>query len=611
MKNIVILLLFPLLIFANDTKLTTKKVTVFLSGAQISAQAKVQLKEGNNEILFSNLSPNINANSIQVKGLNQASINSIQFDVTFLQQQKISAELENLKKKIESLKDQISLKESSISGLEAEESVMIQNKKLNSNEANANLTQLKNYATYYRQRSEEINNTLYKLKKERDSFQKEIGSIQREINKLEGRNRKSRGQIKLVLNSDISQNSSLEITYLVNDAGWNPSYELRAKNTKSPVDFLYQANIYQNTGDDWKDVDVTLSTANPTQRGQKPTLLPYFLNFNRPVQRSLSLNRANNYKYNPTVNEVSGLVTDSNGVPLPGVDIQLVGTNTRTQTDFDGKYKVAIPKNAKEIEFRYLGYQNERLPVYAQQINVRMQGSSSQLDDVVVTAYGGAMEEKQLHTAVSQIQKIEQLSVMSFELPKKYSIQSNDEPLKIKLDQQDLEAEFEYYVAPVLDPTVYLTCTLKDWQNLDLLPGEASIYFEDTYVGLIFIDANASTDEFLISLGNDQNIVAERKQINKMKSKSFFRNNQIVEKEFEISLRNNKNTSIEVKLEDRLPISQNSDIKVSDESYDGAKLDKDTGILTWNVVLDAKAKKTNTFSYKVTYPKGESVNLER
>lgn len=536
MKKILLLFLVPCFAIANDYELITKKVTVFLAGAQISAQAKIQLKEGNNEILFSDLSPNINANSIQVRGLNKASINSIQFDVTFLQQQKISAELKDLKNQIELLKDQISLKESRISGLESEESVMIQNKKLNSNEANSSLTQLKNYAAYYRQRSEEINNQLYLLKKERDELQKEIGSIQREINKLEGRNRKSRGQIKLVLNSEISQSSSLEITYLVNDAGWNPSYELRAKNTKSPVDFLYQANIYQNTGDDWKDVDLTLSTADPTQRGQKPTLLPYFLNFYSPQKYK----EANTYSVNDHMDAETAL------------EEQVQGTK----------------------------------------VSIRGMASADS-------------------NANKRVKKIEQLSVMSFQLPKKYSIQSNEEALKVKLDQQNLEAEFEYYVAPVLDPTVYLTCTLKDWQTLDLLPGEASIYFEDTYVSVIFIDANASADEFLISLGSDQNIVAERKQVNKMKSKSFFRSNQIVEKEFEISLRNNKNTNIEVKLEDRLPISQNSDIKVSDETYDGAKLEKDTGILTWEVQLDAKAKKTHKFSYKVTFPKGERVNLER
>lgn len=536
MKKFLILLLIPCLVLANEKELNTKKVTVYLSGAQITAQAQVSLNEGNNEIIFNNLSPNINAKSVQAKGLNQVSVNSIQFDVTFLQQQKISAELEDLKKQIQVLKDQISLKESSISGLEAEETVMIQNKKLNSNEANSTLAQLKSYSAYYRQRSEEINNELYQLKKERDEFQKEIGKLQREINKLEGNNRKSRGQIKLVLNSEISQTTTLEITYLVNDAGWNPSYELRAKNTKSPVNFLYQANIYQNTGDDWKDVDLTLSTADPTQRGQKPKLLPYYLNLYRPATDRYSAN-----------------------------------------------------KQSMDAETAL----------------------NSQTEEVTVTAYGGTLENKQVNRAVSQIQKIEQLSVMSFKLPKKYSVKSNDEPLKVKLDQQDLEAEFEYYVAPVLDPTAYLTATLKDWQSLDMLPGEASIYFEDTYIGVVFIDANSSADEFLISLGSDQNIAVERKQVNKMKSKSFFRNNQIVEKEFEINIRNNKNTSLEIKLEDRLPISQNSDIKVSDETYEGAELEKETGILTWMIQLDPKANKKQKFSYKVTYPKGERVNLER
>ncbi len=611
-----LILLLPCLLLANDGKkqLTTKKVTVFLAGAQLTAEAKVQLQEGNNEILFTDLSPNINANSIQVKGLHKASVNAIQFDVTFLQQQKITTELQKLKDQIEHLKDQISLKQNSIDALHAEESVLNKNKQLTNNQ-NANLAELKAYAKHYRERSEQISNQVYALRKDRDELQKEMNNINREISKLEGRNQKSRGQIKLLLNSEITQNSSLEITYLVNDAGWNPSYELRANTIDTPINFLYQANIYQNTGDNWKDVDVTLSTADPTQRGQKPTLFPYFLNFNSYTPRPKIQSRASNYKYNPNVGRVEGVVTDETGIPLPGVDIFLKGTNQKTQTDFDGNYSINILKGSRELIYKYMGYQTNELPIYAHQMDVSLQSSDQDLDEVVITAYGGIMKNKEVKSAVAQvseeqIQKIEQLSVMSFQLPKKYSIQSNDEPLKVKLDQQDLEAEFEYYVAPVLDPTVYLTASLKDWQNLDLLPGEASIYFEDTFVGVKFLDANSSADDFLISLGNDQNIVAERKEVNKMKSRSFFRNNQIVEKEFEINLRNNKNTAVEVKLEDRLPISQNSDIKVSDESYDGAKLDKETGILTWDVELNTKAKKTSKFSYKVTYPKGKRVNLE-
>jgi uncharacterized protein (TIGR02231 family) len=152
---------------------------------------------------------------------------------------------------------------------------------------------------------------------------------------------------------------------------------------------------------------------------------------------------------------------------------------------------------------------------------------------------------------------------------------------------------------------------LKDWQSLDLLPGEARIYFEDTFTGQVFVDANLNTEDFEVALGNDQNIVVERKQINKLKSKSFFRNNIIVEKEYEISIKNNKGENVVVILEDRIPLSQNSDIKVDDQEFDDAKIDEETGILTWDVQLDAKTKKSKKFSYKVTYPKGKQVNIER
>lgn len=617
MNYLFYLLFLPCLLFANEEQLPlkTKKVTVFLAGAQVSATAKANLKEGNNRLLFSDLSPNIQPNSIQVKGLNKVSVNAIQFDVTYLKQQDISEELQELKEKLQTLKDQLAAKQSKIDALKTEESVLQQNKTI-SVEKNTSLEQLKAYSSYYRTRSEEINNSLYNLQKERQELKTEINKIQMQIDNLEGKNRTSRGEISLTLNSEMPQNVNLEIIYLVEDAGWYPNYELRAKNTNTPIHFLYQANMYQNTGEDWKDVEVTLSTADPTLRNQKPNLLPYYLNFNVPRYATSVRTRQTNYTYNPNIRNVSGTVRDESGIPLPGVDIALIGSNIRTQSDFDGNYSLSIPKGVQEIQYNYIGFNPTTLPVYAQRMDVAMQSDNQALDAVVVSAYTKSNERK-LETAdlseavVEEIQKEEQFTVMNFKLPKPYTINSNDEPLKVKLDEQDVEAEYEYYTAPVLDQNVYLTATLTNWESLDLLPGEARIYFEDTYAGAVFLDANINTEDFVVSLGSDQNLVVERKQVNKMKSKSFFRSNSIEEKAYEITLRNNKNQAVEVKLQDRIPISQNDEIKVSEEVYEGASLAKDTGLLSWNVKLDAKSKSAQNFSYRVTYPKGKRVNLER
>lgn len=530
MKKLLWLILIPISLFAVEKQppLTTQKVTVFLSGAQVSASAKVSLVEGNNTLLFSDLSPNIQPNSIQVKGLNRVSVNTIQFDITYLKEQAIAEDLQELKDKLANIKDKIAAKQSAISALETEESLLMQNKTIASTETNTSLVKLKEYAAYYRERSEQIYNALYQTKKQRDELQQELNKIQQEINQLEGQNRTSRGEIKLVLNSEINQSTMLEIDYIVQDAGWYPSYELRAESVNSPINLLYQATIFQHTGDDWKDVEVMLSTADPSLSFQKPNLAPFFLDFT----------------YDEIIN------TFSNEKKLNEVAIRGSSSIRKIESASDEMISIPVKKN-------------------------------------------------------------DQLTTVTFSLPKKQSVKSGDEPLKVKLDQQDLEAEYEYYSAPALDTKVFLTATLKDWQSLDLLPGEASIYFEDTFSGKIFLDANMNTEDFVVSLGSDQNIVIERKQINKMKSKTFFRNNEVVEKEYEISIKNNKNIPLELKLEDRIPISQNSEIKVSDETFEGAKRNEETGIITWMISIDAKTKQTQKFAYKVTYPKGKSINIER
>src|SRR5690606_36446364 len=103
-----------------------------------------------------------------------------------------------------------------------------------------------------------------------------------------------------------------------------------------------------------------------------------------PQKRS---RKKTNYTYNPSVKRVSGTVLDDTGLPLPGVNILVSGTNTGTQTDFDGNYVIAV-EDGKELTYSYVGFETETIPVYAHQMNVSMIPSANELQEVVVTAYG-------------------------------------------------------------------------------------------------------------------------------------------------------------------------------------------------------------------------------
>jgi uncharacterized protein (TIGR02231 family) len=73
------------------------------------------------------------------------------------------------------------------------------------------------------------------------------------------------------------------LTYAVYDARWNPNYDVRAKDVQSPVQLFYNARVSQNTGEDWSDINLKLSTANPRQRGEKPNLPPWYVDFEQQI----------------------------------------------------------------------------------------------------------------------------------------------------------------------------------------------------------------------------------------------------------------------------------------------------------------------------------------
>ncbi len=112
-----------------------------------------------------------------------------------------------------------------------------------------------------------------------------------------------------------------------------------------------------------------------------------------------------------------------------------------------------------------------------------------------------------------------------------------------------------------------------------------------------------------LSLGVDPSISVERKQINNKKDKSFFGGTRIVNRNYEIKLKNNRNSTVKIYLEDRIPISQNDEIKVEEQEYGKASYDEKTGLLSWDFSLLSKESKTFMFSYEVRYPKKREVNL--
>lgn len=196
-----------------------------------------------------------------------------------------------------------------------------------------------------------------------------------------------------------------------------------------------------------------------------------------------------------------------------------------------------------------------------------------------------------------------------FVIKSPYTIVSDGDITAIEINTFKLAAEYEFFAAPIVNENVFLTARFKNWEKLNLLPGEGNIYFNGGYAGKTTIDPYAIHKEMTISLGLDASVSVIRKQDKNFKSKSFTGNNKIVDRTYNLEVKNNKSETIKLVLMDRIPISENKEIKIEDISVNTAAYDKEKGLLTWELTLAPKQESKQRFSFQVKYPKGRSIRL--
>jgi uncharacterized protein (TIGR02231 family) len=155
-----------------------------------------------------------------------------------------------------------------------------------------------------------------------------------------------------------------------------------------------------------------------------------------------------------------------------------------------------------------------------------------------------------------------------------------------------------------------LVAQIVNWDQYNLLEGEANLYFEDAYVGRTILDAKTLQDTLGISLGRDKNIVVGREKNEQFSKRRTIGSNVVETRGFKIVARNKKSQPIKLTIFDQIPLSVLSDIIVSPIELTSGKLDIKTGKVKWELVIDGQQQRDINLQYEVKYPKREKVILE-
>lgn len=621
MRKIFLLFIFiPAII--NGQSIQEKKigskvneVTVFLNSAQITRTKSVTIEKGISLLKFTELSPFIESKSIQVKS-KELEILSVTFQKNFLDKKKKSPEIIELESRLEKNQDAIILERTNREIIDSEIAFLNSNRAIGGKNQSLSVTTLKEATAFY-------GNKLRSLKLSELAVIKKINELnllqqdlKNQINEFSSKKDYESGEIWVKVKSTRTSSQKIELIYNVGNAGWYPSYDVRVKDISNPLSLVYKANVKQNTKVDWNEVKLRFSSATPSITSTAPALITYFLDYGSTPPSYTKLSTAN----------VQGTIYDVAG-PLPGASVLVEGTTIGTESDFEGNYSIATPKNGGVLVFSYIGFKTVKKPILSNTINVQMQEDDNVLEEVVVTSYGNKKSvsnslngkiagvqiesEKNIRNKYSiPTQQNTNQTTVNFEILEPYTVLSDNKSYSVGMKTYSIPAEYQYESIPKIDENAFLIASLKNWEQYNLLEGEAAIYFENTYIGKSLLDVRFSKDKLNISLGRDKNVIIRREKLTNFTSNQLIGNKKEETKAWNISVKNNKLQAINIRVLDQIPISTRDEIKVSIDKNNTGKLNVSTGEVIWKINILPSQSKQIIFKYEVKYPKNESLIIE-
>ncbi len=522
-----------------DSKIN--RVIVFVQGAQVERTSRISIPAGRTEIVFSNISPQLEKQSIQLKADQSITVLAVNHQVNFLKDQVNREEIRELEEKLQETIDRLEWEKSMLQVYKQEESMLQKNQQIGGNEG-IKTTDLKEAMEYQRLKMTEVLQKQVETGKRIKSAETNLSKIRHQLTEMNQRKDRNTSEIIVQVNAAKAMETELAISYLIKNAKWVPTYDIRVKNISSPMEIIHKANISQQSGEDWKDVKLILSTGNPREKGTKPDLQPWMLAY-----------------YTPNQIRIRGI----SSVNQPAASLQeVVVTGYATDNSEEGNIQ-----------------RKKQLALNGLQLGVE--------------------------TKVSY-----QPITTQYEIMIPYSVPNDGKEYTTEVQHHEVPAIFEYYSAPKIDPAVFLTASITNWQELNLMPGETNLFFEGAFLGKSTLNPANAGDTLSISLGQDKSVIIKRKLLREYSEKKFLGNNKVDSRFYDITVRNNKNEKINLTLEDQFPISTDKEIQVDHGQYKDGKLNESTSKVTWNLTINPKEEVLKQIGYKVKYPRDRILQLD-
>ncbi|MCI7140179.1 DUF4139 domain-containing protein [Alistipes sp.] len=595
----------------TKVKTAVEKVTLFIDGAQVTRSRQVNIPAGRSVIVFTGLSSYLDDRSMQIAARGNFTITAVNRRFNYTDSLERSNRQKTLEKRLDEVLQQQKQQKALLEVINAENEMLKANCSISNRNVATPLAAIKELNEYYTSRMQEIKRRTIRTEELIDTLNMREKQYFAELAQLNSRQKAPMSEVEVRIDAPAACKGAFTLTYYVQNAGWYPSYDIRSDGLSKPVEIAYKANVFQNTGEEWPDVALTLSSSNPTTGSIAPELQTWWLDFGTTSPL---------YDLTPTNNTVTGTVYGKNYRPLSDVIVKVAGTTIGTSTDARGRFSITVPDDAKDLQFDFAGYQTQTKAIGDSPLHVHMEEEESDLPELFIasakytttvafTGFDETTDEAETSKA-PQVERTQTLLGYEFAISQPYTIASDGKVLTVEIGRFDLPARYTYHATPKIDKDAFLVAETTDWEKLNLMEGEANIYFENTFVGKSILSPRETGDTLRFSMGRDRGIRIERTRENDYSKQRTLGSNRTQTVGWKFTLRNTRTEPVELVLTDQLPISRNNSITITEEKLDGGTIDPNSGIVTWHLDLKPGAQRDLRLRYAVKYPKNQELHIE-
>ena len=368
-------------------KAALKEATIYTSGVQLRSELSYNAVKGLNEIIIEGISPSIDSQTIQVSASGKVIILDSKYGLFYPTNASPNnnSETIQLKNSIRLLNDSIeaigyelrNLDESIVVYKEAKNILQSNGLVKNKGKVNDSIQLLKEIIEFYAEKMNKINRKVLDLSKQKNKSNKALSKMNQRLNRLNEKLRKL-GQagekqdpiprITISLIAESTTNGEINLSYLSKNAGWIPLYDIRSKSAEGKIFMNYKAQVHQNTGLDWKNIKLNISTNNPYANKTKPELNPWYISYmtyrndlkereNNIYELTTVPSRAiKNMGYSYISEDTEAEAIDAN--EFTSITHQLTAAEFKIDLPYNitsngEKHMVLIQKSALETNFKY------------------------------------------------------------------------------------------------------------------------------------------------------------------------------------------------------------------------------------------------------------------